>query len=107
MLPGVAAGWCRGLGGWWGCFSDGGVGGVMRRGTEPCSCRLARSGLRENRQLTSGPGALLRPGGGGSVIVGHLDWRGGNKVRAGRPTTTTAPPSSPLEGPRALSMANT
>lgn len=48
----------------------------MCRDPEPCSCRLARSGLGENQQLTSVPSVLLRLMAGASVIVGHLE--GGN-----------------------------
>lgn len=50
-----------------------GMGVVMRRDPEPCSCRLARSGLGENQQLTSVPSVLLRLMVGASVIVGHLE----------------------------------
>lgn len=69
---------------------------VMRRDPEPCSCRLARSGLGENRQLTSVPSVLLRPMAGASVIVGHLE---GVKVGGGEGGDhrhNTLPPHSHL-----------
>lgn len=71
---------------------------VMRRDPEPCSCRLARFGLGENRQLTSVPSVLLWPMAGASVIVGHLE---GVKVGGGaggdhHHNTTSLPPHSHL-----------
>lgn len=69
--PGMDGVLWRSLGGWRGCFLVEGV--VMHWDPEPCSCRLARSGLGENRQLISMPSVLVRPMAGASVIVGHLE----------------------------------
>lgn len=89
-----------------------GFGGVMgdvcvcrgrRGGAKPCSCCLARSGLGEDRQLTSLPSVLLRPAVGASVIVGHLESRGGLLTPPPAPSltpelrVTQLPPSSPFK----------
>ncbi len=80
---------------------------VMRRDPEPCSCRLARSGLGENRQLTSVPSVLLRLMAGPSVIVGHLEGCGGSPPTNDHHKTTLPlhsrlPPSLPPSLPPGL-----
>lgn len=46
------------------CVWGGWRGSVMRRDHKPCSCRLARSGLRENQKPSSVPSVLLQADGG-------------------------------------------
>lgn len=86
LLPHVA--WSRWsvMEGLWGCFFA--RGGCMQRNPEPCSCRLARSGLRENRQLASVPSVLQRLMAGASVIMGHLVGSLRESVKGGEPTDT-------------------
>lgn len=66
---------CASVGMFWvaGGLFRGGV--VMGRDPDPCSCRLARSNLRENRLLISMPGVLsvCVCEGGYAVIRGHLE----------------------------------
>lgn len=64
---------------------------VMGRDPDPCSCRLARSMLRENRLLISMPGVLLRVCVWGVVIGGHLEGGKWERVMGSRAVKTKTP----------------